>query len=282
MRLRRRQLAVLERSGEFRRAGTGAGRRFSRQAAASDRAVHARRHDRHPGARDRGQAAGRVRPELHRREPAGRRRHLGCEMVARADPDGLTMLMGHIGTLAINPLVYPHHGYDPVKGWTPLAYVANVPNVLAVNAVGAGPVGPGAGGAGQGEARRAGLRHRRHGQRLASRLGLFRLRHRHRVPARALQGHGAVRLRPFGRSAADGLHRCAGGHAARQAGPPAGARRLERQAVGGVSRTADHRRVGLSRLRGRPMVRHYRAGRHRSRDRGRSTPRSTRRWRRPT
>src|SRR5216683_1482821 len=59
---------------------------------------------------------------------------LGCEMVARADPDGLTMLMGHIGTLAINPLVYPHHGYDPVKGWTPLAYVANVPNVLAVNA----------------------------------------------------------------------------------------------------------------------------------------------------
>ena len=59
---------------------------------------------------------------------------LGCEMVARADPDGLTMLMGHIGTLAINPLVYPHHGYDPVTGWTPLAYVANVPNVLAVNA----------------------------------------------------------------------------------------------------------------------------------------------------
>jgi tripartite-type tricarboxylate transporter receptor subunit TctC len=59
---------------------------------------------------------------------------IGCEMVARSDPDGLTMLMGHIGTLAINPLVYPHHSYDPVKGWTPLAYVANVPNVLAVNA----------------------------------------------------------------------------------------------------------------------------------------------------
>jgi tripartite-type tricarboxylate transporter receptor subunit TctC len=59
---------------------------------------------------------------------------IGCEMVARADPDGHTMLMGHIGTLAINPLVYPQHSYDPVKGWTPLAYVANVPNVLAVNA----------------------------------------------------------------------------------------------------------------------------------------------------
>ncbi len=44
------------------------------------------------------------------------------------------MLMGHIGTLSINPLVYPQRSYDPVKGWTPIAYVANVPNVLAVNA----------------------------------------------------------------------------------------------------------------------------------------------------
>ena len=59
---------------------------------------------------------------------------VGCELVARADPDGYTMLMGHIGTLAINPLVYPHHSYDPVTGWTPLAYAANVPNVLAVHA----------------------------------------------------------------------------------------------------------------------------------------------------
>jgi tripartite-type tricarboxylate transporter receptor subunit TctC len=58
---------------------------------------------------------------------------IGCEMVARSEPDGLTMLMGHIGTLAINPLVYPKHSYDPVIGRTPLAYVANVPNVLTVN-----------------------------------------------------------------------------------------------------------------------------------------------------
>ncbi|MFO1160875.1 MAG: tripartite tricarboxylate transporter substrate binding protein [Reyranellaceae bacterium] len=59
---------------------------------------------------------------------------LGCELVARADPDGHTILMGHIGTLAINPLVYPQHSYDPVSGWTPIAYIANVPNVLAVHA----------------------------------------------------------------------------------------------------------------------------------------------------
>src|SRR5262249_6510046 len=58
---------------------------------------------------------------------------LAAERVARADPDGHTILMGHIGTLAINPLVYPQHSYDPVTGWTPIAYVANVPNVLAVH-----------------------------------------------------------------------------------------------------------------------------------------------------
>ena len=59
---------------------------------------------------------------------------VGCEMVARAEPDGYLMLMGHIGTLAINPLVYPTHSYDPIKGWTGISYCANVPNVLAVNA----------------------------------------------------------------------------------------------------------------------------------------------------
>ena len=42
--------------------------------------------------------------------------------------------LGTNGTLAINPLVYPNHSYDPVKGWTALSYCANVPNVLAVNA----------------------------------------------------------------------------------------------------------------------------------------------------
>lgn len=59
---------------------------------------------------------------------------VGCEMVARSEPDGCTLLMGHIGTLAVNPSVYPHLGYDPVKGWSSIAWAANVPNVLAVHA----------------------------------------------------------------------------------------------------------------------------------------------------
>jgi tripartite-type tricarboxylate transporter receptor subunit TctC len=59
---------------------------------------------------------------------------VGCEMVARSEPDGCTLLMGHIGTLSVNPSVYPHLGYDPVKGWSSIAWTANVPNVLAVHA----------------------------------------------------------------------------------------------------------------------------------------------------
>ena len=53
---------------------------------------------------------------------------LGCEMVARADPDGLTMLMGHIGTLAINPLVYPQYTYyyfDGLAGANGYVYAAS-------------------------------------------------------------------------------------------------------------------------------------------------------------
>ncbi len=57
---------------------------------------------------------------------------IGAAEVARAAADGSTLLMGHIGTLAINPSLYPKLGYDPVKSFTPVAWVARVPNVLVV------------------------------------------------------------------------------------------------------------------------------------------------------
>jgi tripartite-type tricarboxylate transporter receptor subunit TctC len=58
---------------------------------------------------------------------------IGAAEVARARPDGDTLLMGHIGTLAVNPWLYPKLAYDPVKSFAPIAYVARVPNVLVVN-----------------------------------------------------------------------------------------------------------------------------------------------------
>ncbi len=59
---------------------------------------------------------------------------LGAAEAAKAEPDGHTLLMGHIGTLAVNPALYPKLGYDPIKSFAPVAWVARVPNVLVVSA----------------------------------------------------------------------------------------------------------------------------------------------------
>lgn len=54
--------------------------------------------------------------------------------VARAEPDGYTFLMGHIGTLAFNPALYQKLNYDPVNDFAPVAMAAIVPNILAIHA----------------------------------------------------------------------------------------------------------------------------------------------------
>ncbi|MGA8785693.1 MAG: tripartite tricarboxylate transporter substrate binding protein [Polaromonas sp.] len=59
---------------------------------------------------------------------------IGADKVAKAPADGYTLLMGHIGTLAVNPSLYPKLPYNPVKDFAPVAWVARVPNVLVVNA----------------------------------------------------------------------------------------------------------------------------------------------------
>lgn len=58
---------------------------------------------------------------------------IGATAVANSAPDGYTLLMGHIGTLAINPSLYPKLSYDPLTSFSPVALVARVPNVLVVN-----------------------------------------------------------------------------------------------------------------------------------------------------
>ncbi len=58
---------------------------------------------------------------------------IGADKVAKAPADGYTLLMGHIGTLAVNPSLYPNLPYDPVKNFAPVAWVARVPNVLVVH-----------------------------------------------------------------------------------------------------------------------------------------------------
>lgn len=58
---------------------------------------------------------------------------LGAERAAKAPADGHTLLMGHIGTLAVNPALYPRLPYDPVRSFAPVAWVARVPNLLVVH-----------------------------------------------------------------------------------------------------------------------------------------------------
>jgi tripartite-type tricarboxylate transporter receptor subunit TctC len=52
---------------------------------------------------------------------------------AKAAPDGNTLFMGHLGTLAVNPWLYPKAGYDPLASFATVGQVANVPNVLVVS-----------------------------------------------------------------------------------------------------------------------------------------------------
>lgn len=58
---------------------------------------------------------------------------IGADKVAKAAGDGYTLLMGHIGTLAVNPSLYPKLPYNPVTDFAPVAWVARVPNVLVVH-----------------------------------------------------------------------------------------------------------------------------------------------------
>jgi tripartite-type tricarboxylate transporter receptor subunit TctC len=59
--------------------------------------------------------------------------NLGAEQVAKSVPDGHTLLMGTVGTHAINPALYPKMPYDHVKDFVPITLVAGVPNVLVMN-----------------------------------------------------------------------------------------------------------------------------------------------------
>ena len=58
---------------------------------------------------------------------------VGTEAVARAEPDGYTLLMGTIGTHSINPAVYAKINYDPIADFAPIIQFGTAPNVLVVN-----------------------------------------------------------------------------------------------------------------------------------------------------
>jgi tripartite-type tricarboxylate transporter receptor subunit TctC len=58
---------------------------------------------------------------------------VGARAVAESEPDGTTLLLGNTSTLVISPLIYKNVGYDPVKGFAPIALLGTTSNLLIVN-----------------------------------------------------------------------------------------------------------------------------------------------------
>jgi len=60
--------------------------------------------------------------------------NLAMHDVARADADGYTLIIGHVGSLAMTPYITPNLGYDVNKDFAPVSLLAKVPNIFVVHA----------------------------------------------------------------------------------------------------------------------------------------------------
>jgi tripartite-type tricarboxylate transporter receptor subunit TctC len=58
---------------------------------------------------------------------------IGAQLVAKAKPDGYTLLMAIDGTMVMNPFLYDKLAYDPFKDFEPISLVAFIPSVLEAN-----------------------------------------------------------------------------------------------------------------------------------------------------
>jgi tripartite-type tricarboxylate transporter receptor subunit TctC len=59
--------------------------------------------------------------------------NIGSDIVAKSAPDGYTLVMGTVGTHAINASLYKKMPYDHIKDFVPVSLVALVPNILVVH-----------------------------------------------------------------------------------------------------------------------------------------------------
>ena len=59
--------------------------------------------------------------------------NIGADFVAKAPADGYTLVMGNIGSHAVNPYLMKNMPYDPLKDFEPVAYVLDAEGLLVVN-----------------------------------------------------------------------------------------------------------------------------------------------------
>ncbi|QJR12033.1 hypothetical protein DSM104443_03116 [Usitatibacter rugosus] len=59
--------------------------------------------------------------------------NIGADLVAKSPPDGYTLVIGNIGTHAVNPFLMKNMPYDPLKDFVPIAHVLDAEGLLVVN-----------------------------------------------------------------------------------------------------------------------------------------------------
>jgi tripartite-type tricarboxylate transporter receptor subunit TctC len=64
---------------------------------------------------------------------AGAGGSIGAELAAKSPPDGYTLVIGHIGTLSVNPTLYKKLAYNPVTDFAPISTIAKVANIMVVH-----------------------------------------------------------------------------------------------------------------------------------------------------
>jgi tripartite-type tricarboxylate transporter receptor subunit TctC len=64
---------------------------------------------------------------------AGASGNIGVELAARSSPDGYTLLLGNVGTMAINPSMFPKFPVSPLRDFIGVSLVVDVPGAFAVH-----------------------------------------------------------------------------------------------------------------------------------------------------